>query len=311
MLAALDGGAGAGRNACMPPFDEPRDQGTPCSVQGPSPPGEAPAPLLEVSNLRVEYPRRGAGGRPAPFAAVDGVSFEVRRGESFGLVGESGSGKSTVCRAILRLTAARGGEIRYCGQRVDGLAGRRLHAFRRRVQVVFQDPAGSLNPRLRVETLLTEPMEVHRIGANRRERRARAAELLRSVGLPSDALRRFPHEFSGGQKQRIGIARALALEPELILCDEPVSALDVSVRAQVLNLLAELRQRLGLTYLFIAHDLAIVRRFCDRVAVMRRGRIVEQGALDDVFERPQAEYTRGLLAAIPRLAGASLAPVRQ
>ena len=221
-------------------------------------------------------------------------------GETFGLVGESGSGKTTTGRCILRLIEPTSGQITFKDLDVRALSSRELRQARRHFQIVFQDPYSSLNPRMRVGEIVEEPLVIHRIGA-REERRARVRQLFELVGLDPEALRKYPHEFSGGQRQRIGLARALALEPSLVVCDEPVSALDVSVQAQVVNLLLDLQARLGLTYLFIAHDLRLVRQICERVAVMYRGRIVELGPAESVFGAPAHPYTKALLSAIPQL----------
>ncbi len=253
-------------------------------------------PLLEVRDLHVHFPV--AGGRA--FRAVDGVSLAVRPGETLGLVGESGCGKTTTGRAIVRLVEPTSGEIRFLGQDFRGLRGEALRRMRRHLQVVFQDPFASLNPRLTVEATLCEPMEVHGIGAGASERRDRAVALLREVGLLPEHLRRYPHEFSGGQRQRICIARALVVDPKLVICDESVSALDVSVQAQVLNLLKDMQEARGLAYVFISHDLGVVAFMSDRIAVMREGRIVETGPAADVYGAPRETYTRDLVAAIPR-----------
>jgi len=255
--------------------------------------------FLQVRDLRKSFRAgRGLFGRGPSTVAVNGVSFEVRRGSTFGLVGESGSGKSTTARIVCRLLDADHGQVILDGQDLLRLRGRALLAARRRVQMVFQDPFASLNPRWKVGSLIAEGMRVHRLGSAA-DRRRRVAELLEQCGLPGDAADRYPHEFSGGQRQRIGIARALAVQPELLVLDEPVSALDVSIRAQILNLLRDLQDRLGLTYLFIAHDLAIVERFCDEIAVMRNGEIVERGQPRQLYRNPHHPYTRTLLDAIP------------
>jgi len=230
--------------------------------------------------------------------AVDGVSFDVHRGETLALVGESGCGKSTTARLVLRLIEPSAGCITFAGNDITKVKGAAQRAMRRHMQIIFQDPFASLNPRLTVVETLTEPMLVHRIGDDA-SRRARALELLRLVGLRDFHAQRYPHEFSGGQRQRIGIARALAVNPELIVCDEPVSALDVSIQAQVINLLKGLQARFGLSYLFIAHDLAVVKHVADRIAVMYLGQIVELAPKRALFEAPQHPYTRALLAAIP------------
>ncbi len=255
-------------------------------------------PLLSVEGAVRDYPtaRKGVFGRPGSFRAVDDVSFSVNRGESLGLVGESGCGKSTLTRAILGLDALQGGSIRLDGQEIH--AGPHLDgAIRRRMQVVFQDPYGSFNPRWRVERLVAEPF--HLMDTRPPDTRDRVAAALRDVGLPPEAMERYIHEFSGGQRQRIAIARALITNPDLIILDEAVSALDVSIRAQILDLLAKLQREHGLAYLFISHDLSVVRAITDRVMVMQAGRIVEEGATDRVFNHPQHDYTRTLIAATP------------
>jgi len=258
-------------------------------------------PLLDVRGLAVHFPiRKGILQRVVGHVkAVDGVDFAVRRGRTLGLVGESGCGKTTTGRAILRLVALTAGSVRFDGQDLAAVSGRELRALRRRMQIVFQDPFGSLNPRLGVEAALVEPMEVHGLGGSRRERRDRAAALLEEVGLDASHLRRFPHEFSGGQRQRLCIARALAVDPVFLVCDEPVSSLDVSVQAQVLNLLKDLQDRRGLTYVFISHDLAVVKFMADELAIMNAGRIVESGSAADIYRNPREDYTRRLVAAIP------------
>jgi ABC-type oligopeptide transport system ATPase subunit len=255
-------------------------------------------PLLDVRDLRKHYPPAAGSAAPGPVRAVDGVSFTVLPGETFGLVGESGCGKSTVARCILRLVPPTSGEVRFAGEDLLALRGRELRRLRRDLQIIFQDPYSSLDPRMTVRATLLEPLEIHRQGT-RAQREARVRELLDLVGLPENALAKYPHEFSGGQRQRIGIARALALSPRLVVADEPVSALDLSIRAQVINLMAELQERLGLAYLFIAHDLTLVRHVCRRVAVMRAGRIVEMAETEALFADPAHPYTRRLLASIP------------
>ncbi len=232
--------------------------------------------------------------------AVDDVSFTIQPGETFGLVGESGSGKTTTGRCLLRLIEPTSGDIRFKDLDVRALSARDLRQARRHFQIVFQDPYSSLNPRMRAGAIVIEPLAIHRIGT-RDERRARVRRLFELVGLDPEAVRQYPHEFSGGQRQRIGLARALALEPSFIVCDEPVSALDVSVQAQVVNLLLDLQKRLGLTYLFIAHDLRLVRQVCDRVAVMYRGRLIEVAPAETLFASPAHPYTKALVSAIPRL----------
>jgi oligopeptide/dipeptide ABC transporter ATP-binding protein len=250
-------------------------------------------PLLEIRDLATHYTGRGAVVR-----AVDGVSFALARGEVLGIVGESGCGKSTLGRTILRLVPPAAGAIRFMGEDITRLGRRAMARHRRDMQVVFQDPFGSLNPRHRVGELVGEPLAVHRVG-DRAARAARVGELLAMVGLPPDAAARYPHEFSGGQRQRIAIARALALEPKLLIADEPVSALDMSIQSQIVNLLAGLRARLGLAMLFISHDLSVIRHVSDRIAVMYLGRIVEIGPAADLFERPAHPYTQALLSAVP------------
>jgi oligopeptide transport system ATP-binding protein len=257
------------------------------------------APLLDVRHLSKEFSRRkGLFGAASVVRAVDDVSFSIDKGETFGLVGESGSGKTTTGRCILRLIEPTQGEVLFDGRDVLRLSRGDLRRARRDMQIVFQDPYSSLNPRMRVDEIVEEPLVIHKLGS-KVERRERVKQLFALVGLNPDHLRRYPHEFSGGQRQRIGLARALALNPSLIIADEPVSALDVSVQAQVVNLLMELQQRLKLTYLFIAHDLRLVEHICSRVAVMYLGRIVEMGETAKLFASPQHPYTRALLSAIP------------
>ncbi len=251
--------------------------------------------LLEVRDLAMRY----AGAKGAPIQALAGVSFALEAGEVLGVVGESGCGKSTLGRAILKLIEPSAGTVWFEGENFLALGKRARMRRRRHMQIIFQDPFGSLNPRHKVGAIIAEPLVVHAIGGGA-ERRARVAELLALVGLPEDAASRYPHEFSGGQRQRIAIARALALGPKLIVADEPVSALDVSIQSQIINLLADLRQRLGLTMIFISHDLSVVRHVSNRIAVMYLGRIVEIGRAADVFERPLHPYTQALLSAIPR-----------
>ena len=256
-------------------------------------------PLLEVRHLVKEFGRRGGLLRKGSVVrAVNDVSFAIDEGETFGLVGESGSGKTTTGRCILRLIEPTSGEVRFNGEDVLSFSRSRMRQARRDMQIVFQDPYSSLNPRMRVGAIVEEPLIIHRIGS-KPERRARVAELFELVGLDPAQLARYPHQFSGGQRQRIGLARALALNPSLVIADEPVSALDVSVQAQVINLLMDLQERLKLTYLFIAHDLRLVRHICSRVAVMYLGRIVEMGPTEQLFEAPAHPYTRALLSAIP------------
>ncbi|MFQ5877345.1 MAG: ABC transporter ATP-binding protein [Acidobacteriota bacterium] len=267
----------------------------------PAPRGGPAAPLLRVRDLVKHFPiRRGLFSRVSgAVRAVDGVSLEIAPRETLALVGESGSGKTTAGRCILRLLEPTSGRIHFDSVDLLALPPRDMRRMRRQIQVVFQDPYGSLNPRMRVGTVVREPLDIHKVGSGRRERDEMVASLLVRVGLSPDMMRRFPHEFSGGQRQRIGVARALALRPRLIVADEPVSALDVSVQAQVINLLADLQEEYGIAYLFIAHDLALVERIADRVAVMYLGRIVETAPAEEIFANPVHPYTRALLQAIP------------
>jgi len=259
-------------------------------------------PLLQVRGLKMHFPvtegmiaRRHIGD----VKAVDGVDFTIGRGETLGLVGESGCGKTTMGRCILRLEKPTAGEILYDGVDIAKLGRRDLVALRRRIQVIFQDPYSSLNPRQKVGSIISEPMRVHGVEPDSTRRLARVRELLSLCGLNPNFADRYPHEMSGGQRQRVGIARALALNPEFIVCDEAVSALDVSIQAQIINLLEDLRDKFNLTYLFIAHDLSVVRHLCQRVAVMYLGRVVELAACDELFDHPLHPYTRALLAAVP------------
>lgn len=255
--------------------------------------------ILSVRDLKTHFPLRGGlWGKRKFVRAVDGVSFDIRQGKTLGLVGESGSGKTTVGRSLLRLIHANAGEVIFEGRDVLQLPPGQLRNLRRKMQIIFQDPFGSLNPRMTVGDIVGEPLIVHRL-VPRRERSKRVAHLLERVGLPGIYARRYPHEFSGGQRQRIGIARALASEAEFLICDEPVSALDVSIQAQILNLLKDLQEELGLTYLFIAHNLAVVEHFCDEVAVMYLGRIVEKGPRESIYSNPRHPYTQALLASAP------------
>ena len=259
-------------------------------------------PLLSVSDLTVHFPvTRGVviQKQIGSVKAVDGVTFELRRGETFGLVGESGCGKSTTALAILRMLEATAGRILFEGRDITKLGASEMRPIRRRMQMVYQDPFGSLNPRMRARDIIGEPLVVHGLAGDRPAYRKRVRELIDLVGLLPDMADRYPHEFSGGQRQRIGIARALALEPSLVICDEPVSALDVSIQAQVVNLLMDLQEELGLTYLFIAHDLAVVRHISDRIGVMYLGRLVEVATRDELFDNPRHPYTQALLAAVP------------
>jgi ABC-type oligopeptide transport system ATPase subunit len=258
-------------------------------------------PLVEVRHLTKTFPRHeGVFGGTSAVRAVDDVSFDVFERETFGLVGESGSGKTTTGRCILRLVEPASGSVRFRGQDVLALSKRGMRALRREIQIIFQDPYSSLNPRMRAGDIVEEPLVIHRAGS-RDERAARVRELFDMVGLDAASMQRYPHEFSGGQRQRIGIARALALRPSFVVADEPVSALDVSVQAQIINLLMDLQERLALTYLFIAHDLRLVRHICRRVAVMYQGRIVEMGETEAIFNGPAHPYTRALLSAVPAI----------
>lgn len=260
-------------------------------------------PVLIVQRLKKHFPIGGGllGGKARTVYAVDGVNFEIARGETLSLVGESGCGKSTVGKAILKLFPLTEGEVILNGERFDTREGRELRQARRHIQVVFQDPFASLNPRMKVGDIIAEPLRNFGMAKDKRALEKRIADLIQKVGLPRDAAKRFPHEFSGGQRQRIGIARALAAEPDLIICDEAVSALDVSVKAQIVNLLQDLQRELGLALLFISHDLAIVEHMTHRVAVMYLGRIVEMGPRDALFAKPQHPYTQALLSAVPSL----------
>ena len=257
--------------------------------------------LLEVKNLKMYFPVTSGAiiqRKVADVKAVDDVSFYVRRGETLGLVGESGCGKSTTGRAVLQLYRPTAGSVNFDGTELTGLKGGALRSFRRRMQMVFQDPYSSLNPRMNVRNIVGEPMAIHGLHKGS-ERDDRIAYILNAVGLNPYFAKRFPHEFSGGQRQRIGIARALAVEPDFIVCDEPVSALDVSIQAQVINLLEDLQQEFNLTYLFIAHDLAVVRHISDRVAVMYLGHMVELADSNELYENPLHPYTKALLSAVP------------
>ncbi|MEM1286687.1 MAG: ABC transporter ATP-binding protein [Pseudomonadota bacterium] len=273
------------------------------------------APLLEVRDLSVHYPigRLGLFGQRGVLKAVDQVSFDIWPGETLGLVGESGSGKTTTGRAVLRAVDPTSGSIKFDGQEITSLKHGELRRLRRDMQIIFQDPYSSLNPRMTVQDIVAEPLIVHGIETNPARLRDRVAHLLELVEMPADAATRHPHAFSGGQRQRVGIARALTLEPRFIVADEPVSALDVSIRAQVVNLMQDLQEQLGLTYLFVAHDLAVVRHIADRVAIMQAGKIIEMGPVDEVYGNPRQDYTRALLDAVPEIgspkkAGAASAP---
>jgi peptide/nickel transport system ATP-binding protein len=263
-----------------------------------------PEPLLEVHGLVKHFPlARGVivQRQIGAVKAVDGIDLTLAPGETLGLVGETGCGKSTTARLIMRLLDATGGEIRFAGADVTRLRGAPLRALRRELAMVFQDPYSSLNPRRTVGSIVAEPLTIHGLAPDRAARRRRVQQLLETVGLHPEHYNRYPHEFSGGQRQRIGLARALALSPKLLIADEPVSALDVSIQAQILNLLRELQRELGLTLLFISHDLSVVRYMCERVAVMYRGKIVESGPTESLYDSPQHHYTRELLAAVPRI----------
>ncbi|MDJ0795309.1 MAG: ABC transporter ATP-binding protein [Calothrix sp. MO_167.B12] len=260
---------------------------------------EQPA-LLQVRNLKVGFPVRGMFGETKRYhMAVNGVSFDVKQGETLGLVGESGCGKTTTGRTLLRLIEPMGGQIIFEGRDITPLTGEPLQKLRREMQIVFQNPFSALNPRLKVGDIVMEPLLIHSIGKTKKEQKERAAYLLERVGLSADAMSRYPHQFSGGQRQRVCIARALALNPKFIICDESVSALDVSVQAQVLNLLKELQAEFGLTYIFISHDLSVVKFMSDRILVMNRGEIVEQGVAEEIYRQPKQEYTQKLIASIP------------
>jgi peptide/nickel transport system ATP-binding protein/oligopeptide transport system ATP-binding protein len=259
--------------------------------------------LLSVRNLKVHFPVKGGVLQRTVdlVKAVDGISFDVPRGKTVGLVGESGSGKSTTGRAIARLVPITAGSVYYEGRDLATLPRRDLFAYRKKIQVIFQDPFGSLNPRMTVYSSIAEPLDIHYKEMSKSQKQARVADLLEKVGLSAAFMQRYPHQFSGGQRQRIGIARALAVEPDFIICDEPVSALDVSVQAQIINLLQDLQDELGLTYLFIAHDLAVVEHISDEVLVMTEGQIVEQASAAKIYNSPQHPYTVKLLEAVPQL----------
>lgn len=260
-------------------------------------------PLLSVRDLKVHFPVKGGVLQRTVdvVKAVDGISFNVPRGKTVGLVGESGSGKTTTGRAIARLVPITSGNVIYDGQDLAQVSRGQLLQYRKKIQVIFQDPFGSLNPRMTVYSIIAEPLEIHFKEWASEQKRVRVAELLQRVGLSADHMQRYPHQFSGGQRQRIGIARALAVEPDFIICDEPVSALDVSVQAQIVNLLQDLQEELGLTYLFIAHDLAVVEHISDEVLVMTEGKIVEQASAEAIYSNPQHPYTVKLLQAVPKL----------
>ena len=266
-----------------------------------TPTSRSSEPLLVVENLKKYFPIKSGFliDRTVDYVrAVDDVSFEIRQGETLGLVGESGSGKSTTGYCVLELLKPTSGSVRFDGEELTTMPRNELRRMRREMQIVFQDPYASLNPRMTIGDIVGEPLLIHKIGDRKRRRRT-VEELLEVVGFNPDFVNRYPHEFSGGQRQRIGVARALALNPRLIVCDEPVSALDVSIQAQILNLLKDLQQAFGLTYLFIAHDLAVVREMSDQIAVMNHGKIVEAGSADQVYTNPRHDYTKALLAAVP------------
>jgi len=264
---------------------------------------DSPQPLLEVRNLKVHFPirtgllRRKAGS----FKAVDGVSFNIQAGKTVGLVGESGSGKTTIGRTLVKLIPATSGQVLWKGEDILPMSEKEFRPLRRRIQYIFQDPFGSLNPRMTIGAIIGEALEIHFKELTSGERAERVATLLKRVGLKPEMMARHPHEFSGGQRQRIGIARALAVKPEFLICDEPVSALDVSVQAQIVNLLQDIQEEFGIALLFIAHDLAVVEHISDTVLVLHRGKIVESGTAREVLENPTDSYTRELLAAVPRL----------
>ena len=259
-------------------------------------------PLLSVRDLHTHFPiRTGLLQRTTGYVrAVDGISFDIRPGETLGLVGESGCGKTTVGRTILRLIPRTSGTVTFDGKDVYAASGTTLRELRRQMQIIFQDPGGSLNPRMRVGTIVGEPLIVHKLIESKDQLREKVCELLERCGLGRAAIDRYPHEFSGGQRQRIGIARALALQPRFIVCDEPTSALDVSIQSQILNLLADLRDEFKLSYLFISHDMAVIQHICDHIAVMYRGKIVEEGTRDEVMNAPKHKYTQALLSAVPQ-----------
>jgi peptide/nickel transport system ATP-binding protein/oligopeptide transport system ATP-binding protein len=259
--------------------------------------------LLEVENLCTWFPVLGGVMRRkvGDIRAVDNVSFTIEAGKTVGLVGESGSGKTTVGRTILKLIPATSGRVKFDGREILPLSEREFRPLRRQIQMIFQDPFGSLNPRFTIGEIVGEALEIHFPEMSRSDRTARVAELLQLVGLRADMMRRYPHEFSGGQRQRIGIARALAVEPRFIVCDEPVSALDVSVQAQIVNLLQDIQEQFGIAYLFIAHDLAVVEHISDHVLVMHHGKIVESASAEAIYHDPQNDYTKTLLAAVPSI----------
>ena len=263
---------------------------------------EKDSPLVEINNLKMHFPVTEGiifQKKIADVKAVDGVSFNIQKGETLGLVGESGSGKTTAGRSILHLIKPTSGSVKFEGEEVTEMSGSQLRAMRRKMQIIFQDPYGSLNPRMSCGDIVGEPLKIHKLTSTKQEYKKRVAELLEICGLSSYMAGRYPHEFSGGQRQRIGIARALAVDPSFIVCDEPVSALDVSIQAQVINLLEDLQEEFGLTYLFIAHDLSVVKHISNRIAVMYLGNIVEVAERNELYENPVHPYTKALLSAIP------------
>ncbi|MCA3006082.1 MAG: ATP-binding cassette domain-containing protein [Planctomycetaceae bacterium] len=294
--------------------DHPAAASSAGPTTSPTPPGgAAPAsrpaasapngqkPLLSVTNLQTHFPiRTGLLQRTTGYVkAVDGITFHIAPGECLGLVGESGCGKTTVGRTLLRLIPATGGQVSFDGTDVYAASGRELQSLRRQMQIIFQDPAGSLNPRMRIASIIGEPLTVHSLVTEKDQLRTEVENILERCGMPRAAADRYPHEFSGGQRQRIGIARALALRPRFIVCDEPTSALDVSIQAQILNLLSDLQRDMKLSYLFISHDMAVIQHMCNRIAVMYKGKIVEEGTRDQVIGSPQHKYTQALLSAVP------------
>lgn len=257
-------------------------------------------PILKVTDLKVHFPvAGGVFSKKQVVKAVDGLNFEIMPGETFGLVGESGCGKSTTGRAIVKIYTPTEGKVEFNGEDITKIKGKELSEFRKNVQMIFQDPYASLNPRMTVGEIIREPMDIHNIFSTKKEREDRVRELLEIVGLKPDHIRRYPHEFSGGQRQRIGIARTLALNPKFIVCDEPISALDVSIQAQVINLLENIQKKMDISYLFIAHDLSMVKHISDRIGVMYLGNMVEIGEADDVYNKPLHPYTQALLSAVP------------
>ncbi len=267
--------------------------------------------ILKVENLKVHFPvSNGFLKKKSIVKAVDGLTFEIKKGETFGLVGESGCGKSTTGRAIVKIYTPTEGKIEFDGKDVTKVKGAEIKQFKKDMQMIFQDPYASLNPRMTVGEIIREPMDIHKIYDTKEEAEKRVRELLEIVGLKPDHIRRYPHEFSGGQRQRIGIARTLALNPKFIVCDEPISALDVSIQAQVINLLEEIQEELGISYLFIAHDLSMVKHISDRIGVMYLGNMVEIGESDDVYHKPLHPYTQALLSSVP-LPDPKMANVKQ